>query len=132
MIQKNNYFKKQRHTEIIRENQILTNKLKKIDSCSYTQNFKANPPKKSKKTKFSLNNEKRKKEMMRITIENISLMRRITSMKSFYNPRSMTINNSKHIELVELHCEYPLILEKKERGQDSKYNSSSVHPQSSV
>ena len=56
----------------------------------------------------SLNQESRKKELLRITMDNISLMHRINSMKSFYNQNDWKEHNYNHHKYLKLHCEFPM------------------------
>ena len=124
MLIKNNYYKNQRDLEINRENRILAAKMMNLEiQTKYKKKNSKRVPLKRKKIRTSkskgryhprsLNSQKRKKEMLRITMDNITLMNRIQSMKSFYNPKEISRHNKRHQKLLELHCEFPMVIEKK-------------------
>lgn len=134
---KNNYYKKRRETEIKRENKILASKMLSIENKnnpnkSIKPKLRKNPNKSKtrKKPPRSLNIQKRRREMMRITMDNISLMNRIQSMKSFYNPREIGKHNYKHQKLLEMHCEYPVVLEN--MGTNGKFFTDEENERSSL
>lgn len=94
-----------RELEIRRENLILAKKIKHIGE-EYKINVKAikkkpvSPPKLKKSKTLagykSLNCEKRKKEMLRITLDNLNLRDRILGMKSMYNQDQWRDHTRKH------------------------------------
>ena len=59
----------------------------------------------------SLNDERRKKELLRITMENLHIRDRIVSMKSTYNGQDWKEHAKKNYEYLSLHCEYPVAQE---------------------
>ena len=69
---------------------------------------------------------------MRITMDNINLMKRISSMKSFYNSKDVYKMNYKHQELLEMHCEYPLVIEEKMESRKNQKSTISSHKNQSV
>ena len=108
------FYQRQKNIEIQRENLILANKMINIGKKTTIPYLKK--PKKLKENpknpKKSLNKEKRKKNMLKITLENVQIMNRIQSMKSFYNTNKWKRDNYAHQERLKLHCEYPVVLEK--------------------
>lgn len=73
------------------------------------------PPKLKKLKTFasykSLNCEKRKKEMLRISLDNLNLRDRILGMKSLYNQDQWRDHTRKHFHYLKIHCEYPVLIE---------------------
>lgn len=129
------YGKIQQNREIQRENRILAKKMIEIESKSSMPRLK--PPnttttkekmskEKKNKPKTSLNKNKRKKEILKISMDNIKIMNRIQSMKSFYDTQKWKKDTELHQERLKMHCEYPVVVEKifkKEKLQKSQINS---------
>ncbi|CAD8159883.1 unnamed protein product [Paramecium octaurelia] len=108
----------ERFTEIERENRILLEKIQNImnnERKRATSNWQnSNQPaanfnqSQSVHRRQSLNKEKRKKELVRITIENERLMNRLVTKKPNYNTKVILKQTSKQQQLVQQIAEYPL------------------------
>jgi len=59
----------------------------------------------------SLNYEKRKKEMLRVTLDNMNLRERIITMKSNYKKQDWRDHVRKHFDYLKNICEYPVLIE---------------------
>ncbi|CAD8045378.1 unnamed protein product [Paramecium primaurelia] len=122
----------ERFTEIERENRILLEKIQNImnnerkratsnwqnNNNMTTSNFNQSQ---SVNRKQSLNKEKRKKELVRITIENQRLMNRLVTKKPNYNTKIILKQTSQQQQLVQQIAEYPL---KRSRIQSSNRQKS--------
>lgn len=65
----------------------------------------------------------RKRELEKISAENILLMNKIDNIKSIYGADQYINHNMKRREVLELRCEYPLIIEKEaDKGSVATYN----------
>ena len=64
----------------------------------------AAPPKKS------LNNDKRKMSLMKITMENQLILKRLQKRESYYNVESWEVDYRKREKILKKMCEYPYIL----------------------
>ncbi|CAD8055576.1 unnamed protein product [Paramecium primaurelia] len=122
----------ERFTEIERENRILLEKIQNImnnERKRATSNWQNNNmtasnfnQSQSVHRKQSLNKEKRKKELVRITIENQRLMNRLVTKKPNYNTKIILKQTSKQQQLVQQIAEYPL----KRSKMQSSYKQKSI------
>jgi hypothetical protein len=55
-------------------------------------------------------------DLVRISFENMSLGKRIGSVKSFYNPKRVERENIEHFRIMNNLCEYENVIEKPPRG----------------
>ena len=123
---RNNFQDGVRVREIKHENLILAKKIKNIGKdlklslpSSVKKAPRVNSPPKGPNASSkpvtgnikSLNQESRKKELLRITMDNMNLMHRIKSMKSMYNQKDWKEHNMKHFGYFKIHCEYPIVME---------------------
>lgn len=56
--------------------------------------------------------EPRRRELEKISVDNLILMNRIESMKSVYGVDNYVNHNLKRREVLELRCEYPVVIER--------------------
>jgi hypothetical protein len=91
----------ERFSQIERENRILLEKMSQ-PSLQFSKSL----PKIGK----SLNQEARKKKLVRITIENQALMKRISEKKSAYDLNKWKISRKINEKLLENICEFPYSL----------------------
>lgn len=107
-----------RYSEIDHENRIL------LEKMSVIMREKANslpPTARSKEMKgpVSLNRDYRKKELIRITKENQSILKRIQQAQPIYNHVQWEGDHRKQMGYLQNCCEYPLVL-KSARGPTSE------------
>lgn len=121
---KNNFLVEMRHKEVSRENAILAKKIKETEKRSLAagrQSLSAGQPRQpakadlggAKQTTGSLGTmkEPRRRELEKISADNMYLMSRIESMKSVYGVDTFVKHNLKRREVLELRCEYPVVIE---------------------
>lgn len=85
-------------------------------------------------TAMSKNAYKKKQEMLKIALDNVSMRNRIVSTPAYYRLKDCQEHMSNHKHLLQMHCEFPLVIEKGEDKPGSAYmtrNSSIQKPQSS-
>ncbi len=108
-----------RYTEIERENRILLEKMTSImqkpnrTSTSFSQDRFANYP--SFQTKKSLNRQQRKQELLKITLENQAILRRLQDKNSNYNVAKWEHQHKRRKDLLKNMSEYPEDFDKKSR-----------------
>ncbi len=90
-------------TEIERENRILLEKLTNIMKAPTKLSTLEKQPR-------SLNREIRKKELVKITIENQAILRRLKDQKSMYDHNSWLNERKKHETYLRNISEYPMSL----------------------
>lgn len=60
----------------------------------------------------------RRRELEKISVENLYLKNKIENIKSIYGAENYLNHNLKRREVLELRCEYPIIIEKEvDQGQ---------------
>lgn len=107
-----------RYTEIERENRILLEKMTSImqkpnrTSTSFSTDRFNGPPQPTKK---SLNRASRKQELLKITLENQAILRRLQDKESNYNVARWENEHRHRQELLKNMSEYPYELEKKKK-----------------
>lgn len=96
----------ERYSEIDRENRILLKKMTEImrQQAPETAREKRQPGPQS------LNRDARKKELLRITKENQSILKRIQQAQPVYNHIEWEGNNRKNLVYLKNSAEYPLVL----------------------
>jgi len=103
---------KERYEKMRRENQILLGKMTEILQKDpkvgpySVNNYKQSSLFKNK----SLNKEKRRRELMRITAENQALLKRIQQKQPFYNHLEWEEDRRRNEKYLKNICEYPYIL----------------------
>ncbi|TNV71071.1 hypothetical protein FGO68_gene7443 [Halteria grandinella] len=102
-----------RFTEIERENRLLLEKMTSIMKNGNMHNGRPAtvPPKTYSPPKKSLNNDKRKMAMMKITMENQLILKRLQKRQSYYNVDSWEEDYRKREKILKKMCEYPYILQ---------------------
>jgi len=103
----------QRYSEIDRENHIL---LKKMSGIMRQQ---AAPPLEKVPGPLSLNRDARKKELLRITKENQSILKRIQRAQPVYNHVEWEGHNRRNMAYLKNCAEYPLVLRTPRRAAAS-------------
>eukprot|EP00747_Dinoflagellata_sp_TGD_P161801 gnl/TRDRNA2_/TRDRNA2_178726_c0_seq1.p1 gnl/TRDRNA2_/TRDRNA2_178726_c0~~gnl/TRDRNA2_/TRDRNA2_178726_c0_seq1.p1 ORF type:complete len:291 (-),score=67.82 gnl/TRDRNA2_/TRDRNA2_178726_c0_seq1:136-1008(-) len=98
----------ERYAEIDRSNRIL---LKKMSEIMRTQSLPTLD--RANEATVSLNRDGRKKELLRITKENQSILKRIQDVQPVYNHVKWEENHRRNQSLLQNCCEYPLVLKKK-------------------
>ncbi|CAJ1394670.1 unnamed protein product [Effrenium voratum] len=95
-----------RYTEIDRDNRILLKKMTEI--MKQQNNF---PPVEKKTTgPTSLNKDSRRKELLRITRENQSILKRIQQAQPVYNHVEWEDQHRKNVTYLKNKCEFPVVL----------------------
>ncbi len=94
-----------RYTEIERENRILLEKMTNIMQNKTLYGSAGNIMKKS------LNKEARKRELLKITMENQSILRRLQDKNSYYNVSKWENDEISRKRMLSNICEYPYLLE---------------------
>lgn len=108
-----------RYTEIERENRILLEKMTSImqkpnrTSTSFSQDRFANYP--AFQTKKSLNRQQRKQELLKITLENQAILRRLQDKNSNYNVAKWEHEHKMRKDLLKNMSEYPDDYDRKSR-----------------
>lgn len=105
-----NYKKEQmmeaRFTEIERDNRILLERM-----TSIMKNGRGNRPNtqqaKTQSPRKSLNSDKRKFSLMRITLENQLILRRLQQAESYYDTSEWETDFKKREKILKVMCEYP-------------------------
>ncbi|KRX07287.1 hypothetical protein PPERSA_06902 [Pseudocohnilembus persalinus] len=113
-----------RQTEIERENQMLLNKITKIMATEKGQTQKKNPV---RFQRVGINETKRKNDLIKITIENQNILKRIKDKKSVYDARTLAKEYQKHKQIKKNLCEYP-VLENKLQSSTYDNNASIIDP----
>ncbi len=95
-----------RFTEIERDNRILLERMSAImkygrGNRPSTQHAKTQSPPKS------LNNDKRKHSLMRITLENQLFLKRLQGTESYYDTSKWEHDFKKREKILKVMCEYP-------------------------
>lgn len=93
-----------RRTEIERDNHILVEKMSSIMRSRSSARVLVTTPAKS------LNKDLRKKELVQVTIENLSLLNRIQGQKSCYDVKKFEGNRKFHERMLRHMCEFPYSL----------------------
>jgi len=96
----------ERYSEIDRENRILLKKMSEIMRQQATET----PREKRQPGPQSLNRDARKKELLRITKENQSILKRIQQAQPVYNHIEWEGSNRKNNNYLKNCAEYPLVL----------------------
>ena len=95
-----------RFTEIERDNRILLEKM-----TSIMKNGRGNRPNtqqaKTQSPRKSLNNDKRKFSLMRITLENQLILKRLQQAESYYDTSEWETDFKKREKILKVMCEYP-------------------------
>eukprot|EP00434_Breviolum_minutum_P023604 symbB.v1.2.020821.t1/scaffold1764.1/size104347/3 len=94
-----------RYTEIDRDNRILLKKMTEIMKQQTTF-----PPAEKKSGPTSLNKDARKKELMRITRENQSILKRIQQAQPVYNHVEWEDQHRRNATYLRNKCEFPVVL----------------------
>lgn len=71
---------------------------------------------------------KRKQKMLKETIENVNMLNRIKKVPAHYRVSDMRNHTLSHKQFLQMHCEYPLILEKPLQKPASAILNESVQP----
>eukprot|EP00435_Cladocopium_sp_Y103_P071859 s216_g38.t1 len=100
-----------RYTEIDRDNRILLKKMTEIMKQQTTF-----PPAERKSGPTSLNRDARKKELMRITRENQSILKRIQQAQPVYNHVEWEDQHRRNVTYLRNKCEFPVVLRTPRRG----------------
>lgn len=115
----------ERYSEIDRENRILLDKMSSImrENKTTPRSVGSTPRepvvvREPPKGPVSLNKDFRKKELIRITKENQSILKRIQQAQPIYNHVQWEGEHKKQHQYLQNCCEYPLVL-KSARGQPS-------------
>ena len=64
---------------------------------------------------------KKRQQMLKIALDNVSMRNRILDCSAYYKVKDYKDHMATHKNLVQMHCEYPLILEKKSDKPSSSY-----------
>mmetsp|Transcript_27773 Transcript_27773/g.49169 ORF Transcript_27773/g.49169 Transcript_27773/m.49169 type:complete len:305 (-) Transcript_27773:197-1111(-) len=108
-----------RYTEIDRDNRILLKKMTEIMKQQTT--FPPTTERKSGPT--SLNKDARKKELIRITRENQSILKRIQQAQPVYNHVEWADQHRRNVTYLRNRCEFPVVLRTPRR---ERYTSSEL------
>ena len=102
-----------RYNEIETENKKLLNKLSDIMRTSTTALSPRKPPPQETIFRKSLNRDSRRRELVKITMENQFLLKRLAEKQSSYNVQKLEEEYQKKERLMkEVMCEYPFVLDK--------------------
>eukprot|EP00930_Biecheleria_cincta_P029654 TRINITY_DN205_c0_g2_i1.p1 TRINITY_DN205_c0_g2~~TRINITY_DN205_c0_g2_i1.p1 ORF type:complete len:302 (-),score=62.60 TRINITY_DN205_c0_g2_i1:153-1058(-) len=105
-----------RYTEIDRDNRIL---LKKMTDIMKQQNTPTVTPRGPASGPVSLNKDARKKELLRITRENQSILKRIQQAQPVYNHVEWEDEHRKNSNYMKNRCEFPVTLRTPRQGKYS-------------
>lgn len=72
---------------------------------------------------------RKKQEMLKIALDNVSMRNRIVSTPAYYRLKDCKEHMNTHKHLLQMHCEYPLVLEKGEEKPQSSYNARTASAQ---
>ena len=101
-----------RYNEIENENKKLLNKLSDIMRSS-SNNFSPRKPPQEAIIRKSLNRDSRRRELIKITMENQFLLKRLAEKQSSINVLKLEEDYQKKERLMkEVMCEYPFVLDK--------------------
>mmetsp|Transcript_263 Transcript_263/g.269 ORF Transcript_263/g.269 Transcript_263/m.269 type:complete len:128 (-) Transcript_263:330-713(-) len=98
-----------RYTEIERENRILLEKMSNI----MQQTRGGNPNMTGGFGKRSLNREVRKKELLKITVENQQMLKRLQDKQSNYSVARWEEDFKSKERMMKNMCEYPLVFDER-------------------
>lgn len=65
---------------------------------------------------------KKKQELLKITLDNVSMRNRIVNTSAYYRLKDCKQHMSNHKHLLQMHCEFPLVIEKPTDKPVSSYN----------
>ncbi|CAK8987774.1 Sperm axonemal maintenance protein CFAP97D1 (CFAP97 domain-containing protein 1) [Durusdinium trenchii] len=102
-----------RYTAIDRDNRILLKKMTEIMKQQTTF-----PPSERKPGPSSLNKDARRKELLRITRENQSILKRIQQAQPVYNHVEWEDQHRRNATYLKNRCEFPVVLRTPRRGRD--------------
>ena len=113
---KNNFIIDMRRKDIDRDNRILADKIKEAEQKTGVIGTIIHSRKESetrdKNSSMASIKETRRRDQMKICMENLYQAERLQSMKSIYRIENLEGHNLKRREILGLRCEYPVIIEK--------------------